>query len=357
LRILRRSRPLLGPAPADALPAAASPATVFSMASPTPEALLLDAMLTELNKYRPLVPPPPLPPPPLPLSSLSLVSMVQRSVGLGARVGVETRGPFNVAELKGLRVEAVVRYYISSGTPNDVDAAIQVLTAQLLGDRDNLRAAGFLRLALKEISASENVATNAWRGSADFEVLFEFPFIDADGADSIIARIPIEINDEFGESTLVTDEMTRWDNESAPTLVLRGPASIDKLSALRFAPAAVPLGTVTLRRTFDGAVDPVPVHPDLASLLAAITDPNNPDLQGEVTFASLTDFMNEFSASGDPITLGDWDQDATPDTYDSLILTIDPALKLPNVADRFEIAYDLTPSLTDFVVVYLRAKR
>jgi len=149
--------------------------------------------------------------------------------------------------------------------------------------------------------------------------------------------------------------MVRWDNENAPTLVLRGPSSIGSLSALRFVPAAVPAGSVKLTRTFDGAVDPVPIHADLASLLAAITDPNNPDRQGEVTFPSLIEFLDEFSASGSSITLGDWNSDATPDDYDSLVLKFDPVIKLPKVTDRFEIAYDMTPSNTDFVVVYLRA--
>lgn len=327
------------------------------MSSPSPEAAILDALLAELDQYRPQGPVPPAPPAPLPRSSLSLVSVEERTVGLGARVGADTRGPFSVAELKGIRVESVVRYYIFSTTPDAVEVAVQDLTRRLLGDRNALRKAGFLQVSLKDTGATENVALNAWRAGVDFEVLYEFPYTDSDGAESLIARIPIDISGQFGESTLVHDEMVRWDNESAPGLALRGPSTIGKLSALRFTPAAVPTGAVKITRTFDGAAGPDPVYPDLASLLADISRPGNPERQGEVTFPSLTEFLDALSLSGGSITLGDWDKDLTPDIYESRALTLDPAVNLPSVEDRLEISYDLTPSNIDFVVVYLRATR
>lgn len=324
------------------------------MASPTPEAALLDAMLLELEKYVltfPVDPNPPVPPP----SSLALVSAIVRSVGLGNRVGTDVRGPFSVAALKGLRVESVVRYQHWAKLPGDADQAIKDLIKLILGDHEKLRGLGFLRVALKNSIASEIVsAINAWRASVEFEVLYEFPFVDSDGADSLIARIPIEIDSEVDESMTITDEMTRWDDESAPPLNLRGRASIGALSVVRYIPGVDPDGTVTLTRTFDGAVNPDPVHPDLASFLGAIARPEDPDRQGQMTFATLTVFLAAFVPAGANFVLGDWDLNNLPDIYQSLALSIDPPIKLPSVADRFEITYE-TAALNHVAVLYLRA--
>jgi hypothetical protein len=306
-----------------------------------------------------LPPSDPNPPPNAPpAASLSLVSVIERAVGLGSRVGTDLRGPFTVAALKGLRLEAVVRYQLWAEAPADVEQAIADLITRLLGDRDLLRQDGFLRLELKHTGVSENVfAEDAWRQNVEFEVLFEFAFVDADDAESLIARIPIRIIDHFTELTVVTDELTRWDNEAGPSLALRGVLSIGRLSALAFVPGAAPTGAVTLTRTFDGATGPAPIQADLPAFLAAVTDPDNPAREAQIVFASLTDFLSAFAAAGDPVILGDWDQDSVPDVYQSLELTIDPPIKLPNVADRLEIVFDLTPSLTNFAVVYLGVKR
>jgi hypothetical protein len=306
-----------------------------------------------------LPPPSPSPNPnPPPAASLSLVSVVERPVGLGNYVGMDQRGPFSVAVLKGLRLEAVARYQLWAATPTDVEQAINDLITRLLGDRETLRQEGFLRVQLKHSGVSENVfAEDAWRQSVEFEVLFEFPFVDADDAESLMARIPITIKDHINESTLVTGDLTRWDNESAPSLPLRGTLHIGRLFALAFVPAAAPAGTVTLTRTFEGATGPPPIHPDLPAFLAAVTDPNNPAREGQVVFASLNAFLSAFTAAGDTVTLGDWDQNLLLDEYQALELPIEPPIKLPNVADRLEIAYDLTPSATDFAVVYLGVRR
>ncbi len=321
---------------------------------------VLDAMLTVLQNF---LPPALVLPTPVPAPSLSLVGFEERTVGLGQRVGTDIRGPFSVAALKGIRLEATVRYQVWANASPDAETAIQDLIMDILGDRDALRAAGFLRLALKSTAASETVETDVWRESADFTVLYEFPFVDSDGADSLIAQIPIEINSEFAQSMKITDEMTRWDsmpvppNVSVPPLILRGRSSIGGLSALSFTPGSVPVGAVTLTRTFDGASGPPPTHPDLPTFLAAITDPDNPAREGQISFASLTDFLAAFNAFGSTITLGDWDEDALPDNYQSLELPIEPPIKLPSVADRFEINYEANIPSLDAVVVYLRATR
>jgi hypothetical protein len=314
-------------------------------------------MLQHLENRLP--PPDPSPPPSAPpAASLSLVSVAERAVGLGSHVGTDLRGPFSVAALKGLRLEAVVRYQLWAATPSDVEQAIADLIARLLADRDVLRQAGFLRLELKHTGVSENVfAEDAWRQSVEFEVLFEFPFVDADDAESLIARIPITVSDHFTETTVVTDELTRWDNESAPSLALRGALNVGRLSALAYVPVAAPTGTVTLTRTFDGAPGPPPTHPNLTAFLAAVADPDNPAREGQVVFTSLGSFLAAFAMAGNPVPLGDWDQNLLLDEYQSLELTIEPPIRLPHATDRLEIVYDLTPSATNFAVVYLGVKR
>src|SRR5258706_7604892 len=222
---------------------------------PSLSAKVLAAMLDVLDNYLPRNP---VINPPLPDPNLSLVSMTERSVGLGSRVGTDMRGPFAVSALKGTRIEAVIRYQIWSDNPGDVDAAIQDLAARLLADRELLRVQGFLRLALRSTGTGESIPTvnDYWRESVDFEVLYEFPYEDSDDAQSLIASIPVNIDQQLATTMAITDEMTRWDNEDAPPLLLRGPLRIARMSAIAFTPLT-PSGTVTLTRTFDGAPGPI----------------------------------------------------------------------------------------------------
>jgi hypothetical protein len=275
---------------------------------------------------------------------------------LGNHVGQDLRGSFGVATLKGVRLDAVARYQLWADTPGDVEAVSQTLISQILGAFDDLRARGVLRLSLKNVSLIEGVAGAGLRQIAEFSVLFEFPYSDSEGAESLIARIPIGINSVFGEQTVVTDEMARWDNEAAPALLLSGRMRIGKLLALAFIPGAAPGGAVTLTRTFDGATGAPAVHPDLPSFLTAITQPNNPERHSRMSFASVSDFLNVFVAAGADITLGDWNTDGTPDIYQSKSLAIESAIELPSATDRFEIAFQ-NPSFNQVAVVYLRATR
>jgi hypothetical protein len=185
--------------------------------------------------------------------------------------------------------------------------------------------------------------------------------MDTDGAESLIARIPIhsdpEVRDSLQrETTVVTDEMIRWDNEAAPSLVARGRFDVGGLSVLTFIPSTAPSGTVTLTRTFDGAVGSPTVYLTLATFLAAVAGPDAPERHGQVTFASLGDFLVAFSAAGDPVTLGDWDLDGVPDSYQPRALALEPAIQLPGVADRLEVTYQAT-AFDQVAVVYLRATR
>jgi len=264
----------------------------MSNGGPSPISRALDAMLTVLKRFvqPPLMPLPP--PPPLPPATVLLASVVERTVGLGSRVGTDLRGPFSVAAIKGLRVEGVVRFEVWGHTPSEVGQAVEDLIKHLLEDPEGLRASGFLRAALKSNGLSENIfAEDAWRQSVEFDVLFEFPYIDSDDADSIIARIPIDFIGEFNESTLVVDEMARWDNELAPALQLRGPLSIGALSTLAFIPANEPTGTVNITRTFDGAAGPPASHLTLPDFVADVSGETPVNRHAQVTFGSLAQFL------------------------------------------------------------------
>jgi hypothetical protein len=57
---------------------------------------------------------------------------------------------------------------------------------------------------------------------------------------------------------------------------------------------------------------------------------------------------------GDPIALGDWDNDGVPDQYQSKVLSFEPAIGLMSATDRLELAH-AENSLNQVAVVYLQA--
>src|SRR5712691_1422950 len=212
---------------------------------------VIDTMLQDLTQY--------LPPAiaGLPDPSVSVASVNERPVGLNNRIGTEARGPFPIVAVKGIRLDALIRFQAWASSPTLVDSAFTHLETQLLADRDSLRGKGFLRLALEATGTAEQVPSlDTWRKQADYRILFEYPFQDSDGAGGLIARIQIDSVPEESnllphEITTVTDKMARWDNLSAPPFVVRGRFSVGGLAALQFVSSADPSGTVTLTRTAD----------------------------------------------------------------------------------------------------------
>lgn len=155
--------------------------------------------------------------------SVSVASVTERPLAVGNRRGMERFGTLSAIELKGLRLDAVVHFQLLADDLDDVEDAAKEVQKRLLGASDALWARGFLRLAAREMSPAEHLPTpNAWRKTVEYEVLYEFHYQDTDGAESIIARIPIDIDSEYSESTEVTDEMVRWDKDSALGLEVRG---------------------------------------------------------------------------------------------------------------------------------------
>src|SRR5207237_3579845 len=98
-----------------------------------------------------------------------------------------------------------------------------------MADRETLRAAGFQRLSLESTPVAQPFVdtVGGWRRYADYRVLYEFDYQSTDGVQSLIVRIPINIDSGLdNQSMIVTDAMTRWDSTKAPGLVVRGASSI-----------------------------------------------------------------------------------------------------------------------------------
>jgi hypothetical protein len=284
----------------------------------------------------------------LPAPNVSIASVAERSLGLNNRRGEDARAGFGVVELKGGRLDAVARFELWAAQPADVEKAIQDLIVRLLADRTNLWSVGFLRISLEGVAPSENIATiSAWRQTANVRVLYEFHFEDTDDSQGLIARIPIHINSTYNETTTVTDEMTRWDNQAAPSLDIRGPVTIGELSVLLFVAGAAPGGKVTLTRTFDGATGSPVQFPTLAAFLAAISG-LNPQRNAHLVFASWINFMAIFQSSGTPVMLGS-------DSYSPFVADLSPAISLAGSEDVFEVAYEKAAFEVN-AVAYLRGK-
>jgi hypothetical protein len=230
------------------------------------------------------------------------------------------------------------------------------LNNRLLAAREELRIQGFLRLALESTPPSEGVPApiGAWRRYADYRVLYEFDYQDPSDGQSLIGTIPVSIDSGLRQSMTIVDEMTRWDNLHAPGLSVRGPFAIGGLSLLVFVSTTPPTGAVTVTRTFDGAAGAPAVSATWAAFLAAVGGEHPAKRHNKVTFPTFTKFRSVFKNAGSPISLGDWDKDGRADIYQTLALSVTPAITLPEVIDHLEISYS-GKSFDRVAVAYLRA--
>lgn len=295
----------------------------------------------------------------LPDHTVSVTSLSERSAGLGNLRGAEVRGAFPAVDLKGIRVDAVTRFQLWAKAPAAADGVISTLTARLAGDADTLWGNGFLKLALESAPPPELVQPlDAWRKHADYRVLFEYRYSDTGGADSLIAKIPIEIDSVFDEKTIVTDELARWDDVEAPALVVRGPMTVGALSVLLFVAGAAPTGKVTLTRTFDDAVGLPATHTALANFLADAAGPAPAQRNASLVYATFNDFRSALTGGVDipftPFSMGD--HNTIPDVYTPLQMALGAGIVLSQPSDRFEVTYD-SSALDTTAVMYVRATR
>lgn len=297
----------------------------------------------------------------IPVPTVSIRSMREKPLAIGNDRGLEQRGQLGIVALKGGRLEAVVRFQIWAGDPVTAEASMQTMQGQILTDRLNLQAQGFLQLKVEETTLSENVELfSAWRTTSDLKVLYEFHYDSTDGAESIIASIPIHSDPETKnspnrETNVITDAIVRWDDESASALSIGGGlvTTVNGLGSLNYLPGAWTGGAVTLSRLDLGSVATPTTYPDMATFLTAVTDGNSPDLHAQVTFPATIDFLDEFTTVDGPIGLGDWDEDTVQDLYQSATLDFSPPIRLEGSNAMFRLAYQ-DSALDSKAVIYLR---
>jgi hypothetical protein len=287
---------------------------------------------------------PPSPVGPLPNPSVQLVTFTQREVGLGQWRGTETRADLAVVALKGVRLDAIARYQLWAADANAASAAIGDLQGRLLGSREALRGLGVLDLRAHEMAGPAfEAGAPGWYATLDFRVLFEFQYQDDDGASSIIARIPVDLDPERAgspdrEHLEVTDAMVRWDELAAPELVLeaaRGFPRVGHLSVLALLPAL----------PADPA-DPTAWHG--APVVLALEQSG---VRRQRVFATVREFVGAFSPDGSAELGGD--------TY--VGGTLEPSaagfpgpVTLTRPGDVLTVTYSAA-SFDDGAVLYLRA--
>lgn len=294
----------------------------------------------------------------LPDPTAVVLQVSDRTLGLGNSRGLEAVGPFSAVELYGGQIDCVVRFQVWGADAKAANDAMTSLQGQLLGARADLFDAGFLEFG--GVAGAMPVAElGAWSRTADYHALVEYHLAPTSNADSLIAAIPVDAEQEISgslvdERTTVTGDGVRWDQGSAPGLVVRGRRSIDTLAVAAFLPAPQPTGAVRIVRTSDDATTAPLDYATLDAFLAAVNDAVAPERNGRFSFGSLAAFVAALDVSGS-LLLGDWDQDGNPDGYVVGQLRLDPPIPLAVGTDRLEISLQTSP-LDHTGVVYLRAR-
>jgi hypothetical protein len=318
------------------------------MAEPAPS----DVLASMMNALQPFVPAQVAG---LPQPSLTFARAEFCAAGIGNFIGASARGSIGGVEQHAVRVQAVARFSLWGFAPFDVDQSVNALTTSIFAQRSDLQARGFLKLAFDETTHLEQTRdTAAWRRFADYDMLYEFPYEDVGDAASLILPV-VATETGTGDGFSVTGNLGRWDDQAAPTLSIRGQATITELAALSFFanPADPPTGAVTITRTFDGA--PVPADAGtLPAFLSQITSTAAPIRNVFVSIASVSNLLAQFTPDTTPFGMGDRDQNGIPDSYVPTHLVLPAPLLLGSVKDRLEFSYGQS-KFDRSGVVYLRA--
>jgi hypothetical protein len=331
---------------------------VAAMARPTLNEVVTK-MLKDLGDRLDLLPPPPAA---VPKPNVTVERIAEKLVGLGNQRGTERTESLGERTLRGGRLDARLRFQLWGDTAKAVDDAVLTLQTDLLDNGEDLRQAGFLRLNAADTTLAERVeSVGGWRKATSYDVLFEYQYVDTDDADSLIVRIPVTLDPELVNSPdrelqTVTDEMARWDNEAAPALQIRGPATVRRISALVFVPGPALGGDVIVARS-DGSPGAVTHLHDLAGFLAATGGSSPTATNADVTLTPAN-FFAGLVPTGDTLALGDWDTDGSADSYTGFDRRLDQPIELAGPEDRLIITYKAPPGpatgLDQTAVVYLR---
>ncbi len=327
--------------------------------SPPSPGQILNNMLDILHQYLPSSGPS------VPAASLSTLSVRQRPTGVDNWCDTGHHEPFAEINLKGGRLDIVVRFQLWADTVGGADNIVNILHNDLLTNSGQLRIDGFLRLDSTTTSPAEFIggSINAWRKITDYKILYEYHYHDLDGTESIITHIPINTDPEQHgsperDTTLVTDQLNRWDDLQTPPLdvsaTVKTKIHIYGLSSLACRPPSWPGNSVTVARLRRNISTPPTTYSTLSEFHAAVTREVNPDRHAQVVFPSLAGFLAVFDSAGDPFALGHWDENTTPDMYRPGTLKFDPPLILDGSNDLLRVSYQDT-AFDSKAVVYLRA--
>ena len=278
-----------------------------------------------------------------------------KPVGLSNLVGLDNPGGLQFATIKGGRLDVGLQVGVEAADAAGADAALLAAHATLLDRRPQLRALGFLKFE-PGVLAPVVESSGVFRRAGSYRALYEYRYTDVDGAASLIARIPVDsdLDSPWGgldpsghEAWVVTGPLVRWDREGQSTLRLRGPGRLSRLSAVAYLPAAPPAASVTLLRTYTGALGAPAVAATLADLAASA--------HASMTL-SLADFLDLFTAATEQVELGDWDLDSVADRYDLRDLPLTPEVVLPRSIDLLQISVGQPAAgwVGDPSVLYLR---
>jgi hypothetical protein len=295
---------------------------------------------------------------------VSITSVTEKPVGLGNFRGEERRGGITAVALKGGRLSGLARFQLWADAPDEAGILADGLHGRLLAAKDSLWNDGFLKFIGQTASLPEHTPSlDAWYKTLDYQFLYEYHYEDSDGAESLIATIPIHTDPEepdspLRETSVVSDALVRWDQDGALPLTLAGRLNLSQLSMLIFVPGTMPGDPVAIVRTFAGATVSPTDYPSFTDFMTAVTHPQNPERNGRFTFATFTDFLNAFATTGDLIALGDWDESGIPDTYEGRQLAWTPPIRLATSVDRLQIIYapgSSEPKFDQTAVLYLQA--
>jgi hypothetical protein len=281
----------------------------------------------------------------MPSNSLVLIELNHRSLGVGGLRGVQTLSGLEMGELRGGWLEGTLRFDFWAADPAALQTAAASVQSAILSASPALRAQRVLQFRYKGSAESRTEDPERWRRGLDYTFLYEYHYVDVNGAAGLIARIPIHSHTDMTEDAEISevrDWMVLWDEGGAPALEIAPGAgqrlTISRLAAAAFLPEGGPDGEVTQVVVQSGET--------------ATTE-----------FDSLAAFLDSFDLAGATLDLVypplplEPDETAGIHAFQVGEHLFDPALVLVE-GDRFELRFseDAFPA-NNLSQVYLRAFR
>ena len=296
----------------------------------------------------------------IPDSTINILSLAERDAAIGNIVGKTRQAGFWLGDVKAGRFDVGIQCRVWESDISALVSLLRNINGAVANARASLLHEGFLKLETTE-TATASIDT-LWTGTINFKALYEFTYEDRSDSSGLIVRVPIATNQERKttpplESNLLTNMLVVWNSAETLPLEMRGPRTIIGLSGLMYIGrlSALPAGSVSLICDSQSAVGAPTMHATLTDFIAAITASSDGTPRNErFIFPNFSDFTAEFAPEGDPIQLGDWDNDGVPDKYQPISLRFSTPILLPKGTDRLVVAVE-SAVFTPSAVLYLRA--